>query len=261
MKSESSTKRFYVRIEDREHGPFELTEIRNLVNEGIASMHFPVREENSLETIEIKNLLDDPGVLDKKQKKPLFFPTALLFLFFLIALSINFISYSILDKRFDYFSENQKKFFMDSIKDFNNSINNEIQVSIPKRIEEIKLLNIKQQEELNRFEEELKKSLFTLEALSNSKEEFVKYLDELKKEGLNNKKMLEEKNNSINSTLDKNETQMVNFYSEFKKHKALRDDLDLRLKAMHTSVSDLEKRQRYTYAWLNDLSDEIRKLQ
>ena len=86
-------------------------------------------------------------------------------------------------------------------------------------------------------------------------------LDELKKEGLNNKKMLEEKNNSINSTLDKNETQMVNFYSEFKKHKALRDDLDLRLKAMHTRVSDLEKRQRYTDAWLNDLSDEIRKLQ
>jgi hypothetical protein len=67
MKSDTPGEKYYVQIEDREHGPFHIKELQNLLNEQIATPNSLVREENSLETTDIQSLLNQPAAF-KEQK-------------------------------------------------------------------------------------------------------------------------------------------------------------------------------------------------
>lgn len=85
--------RYYIILDDNEHGPFGVRELEQLIHDHVASPSSVVREEDSLQKVLLSDVLKNAEKYESNLKRKRIIPTLLLCIFVLFTILISMIFY------------------------------------------------------------------------------------------------------------------------------------------------------------------------
>lgn len=270
MEFKSRPLRYYVVLDNNEHGPFSILELQQLIKEKVALHSSFVREEDSLEKILLGEVLKNAKKYESNLRKKRAIPIILLCTFVLFIILISMIFYGFYDKITSLensLSESVILINSNTLQSVEKDINN-----LKEKIDKIESAKNVYQKELNDFKilvsvdfEKIKKSLEDSSLILNN------LLATIQKEVNDNKIDYVNQINNANAGFNKNINllgiKLENFEKKLASYQKIFDALNDNIKQNNENIVKSNKKIEFINSTLNDhktsliyLGEEINKL-